>query len=385
MAPDDPFLDDEDPFADEELPAVPPGSPETATLVQVNVLDRERHPDLFSVKSTVLREGPTLKREAKYTTVLDRNTYAIHHYSLTIQTYRTNKGRLEPDPRKSVTLDTDGVDEIERLLRLVQTAYDGSLPDADGRYLVIPAAAAQPEAETLQTIINNLDDPQSIRALSNLLARVAQKPALLDLLLQQAARSPQLFAEAAAVLNIAAYKRALNLLRGLIDAGAGVPEARFQELLSEHPWMFGSEYSELLDRRRWTRDEQQDFVLRRTTDGYIELIEIKTPLGGKNLFNPDPSHQSYYPGVELSKVAGQVMNYIEKLDADRHAIRANDGEDTCKIRGKIIIGRDGDEHQRAALRRYNGHQHRIEVLTFDQLLRIAERVVSYLEGVLRPA
>jgi Domain of unknown function (DUF4263) len=149
--------------------------------------------------------------------------------------------------------------------------------------------------------------------------------------------------------------------------------------------MFGSEYSELLDRRHWTRDEQQDFVVRRTTDGYIELIEIKTPLGGKNLFNPDPSHQTCYPGVELSKVVGQVMNYIEKLDADRHVIRSVDGEDTAKIRAKIIIGRDGDQEQRAALRRYNGHLHRVEVLTFDQLLRIAERVVGYLEALVSPA
>ncbi len=47
--------------------------------------------------------------------------------------------------------------------------------------------------------------------------------------------------------------------------------------------MFGSEYSELLDRRRITRDEQADFLLRRTTDGYIELIEIKTPLRGQPL------------------------------------------------------------------------------------------------------
>ena len=44
-------------------------------------------------------------------------------------------------------------------------------------------------------------------------------------------------------------------------------------------------------------------------------------------------------------------------------------------------GRDGDEAQRHALRRFNGHLHRIEVLTFDQLSRTARRVVSYLEGL----
>jgi hypothetical protein len=39
--------------------------------------------------------------------------------------------------------------------------------------------------------------------------------------------------------------------------------------------MFGSEYSERLENRVLTRGSQQDFVLRRTSDGYIELEEIK--------------------------------------------------------------------------------------------------------------
>lgn len=203
------------------------------------------------------------------------------------------------------------------------------------------------------------------------------------MLLERAAKDPQLFADAAAALNLATYSNAVEELRGLINVSDQVHEAQFQNLLTEHPWMFGSEYSELLDKRRWTRDEQQDFVVRRTADNYIELIEIKTPLNGKPLFKYDASHDNLYAGVELSKVVGQVQNYIEKLDADRHAIIARDGEDTCKIRAKIIVGRDGDEDQRQALRRFNGHLYRIEVLTFDQLLHIAQNVVSYLQSVLK--
>ena len=50
------------------------------------------------------------------------------------------------------------------------------------------------------------------------------------------------------------------------------------------------------------------------------------------------------------------------------------------------MGRDGDEHQRQALRRFNGHLHRIEVFTFDHLLRIARNVMKYLENAMnRPA
>jgi predicted Mrr-cat superfamily restriction endonuclease len=104
-------------------------------------------------------------------------------------------------------------------------------------------------------------------------------------------------------------------------------------------------------------------------------------MNGDNLFIYDTSHQSYYAGSKLSAVIGQVQKYIEELDAERYTIMSKDGEDTNKIRAKIIVGRDNDNTQQQALRRFNGHLHRIEVLTFDQLSRIAGRVVGYLEGL----
>ncbi len=149
--------------------------------------------------------------------------------------------------------------------------------------------------------------------------------------------------------------------------------------------MFGSEYSELLDRRRWTRDEQQDFMLRRTADGYLEMIEIKTPLNGASLFLEDRSHATYYHRQELAMVLGQVTHYLEQLDANQFTIQSKDRESVSKIRAKVIIGRDGDDGQGEALRRLNGHLHRIEILTFDQLLRIAKQVVRYLEQIIAPS
>ena len=78
------------------------------------------------------------------------------------------------------------------------------------------------------------------------------------------------------------------------------------------------------------------------------------------------------------------MHYLELLDAERDLILRRDREDVNKIRAKIIIGRDGDEAQRQALCRLNAHLHRIEILTFDQLGRIARQVISTLERVIYP-
>ena len=77
--------------------------------------------------------------------------------------------------------------------------------------------------------------------------------------------------------------------------------------------------------------------------------------------------------------------YIEEVERNRDSIIVKDGCDPLKIRARVIIGRDGDEAQQRALRNFNGHLHRVEVLTFDQLLRIADRVLSVFEDKLSKA
>lgn len=116
-------------------------------------------------------------------------------------------------------------------------------------------------------------------------------------------------------------------------------------------------------------------MLRKTVDGYLEIVEIKTAFK-ESLFLYDSSHDSYYPSAKLSPVIGQVIRYIEEVERNRDAIIAKDGTDTLKIRARIIVGRDGNKQCQAALRNLNAHLHRIEILTFDQLLKIAERVLA---------
>jgi hypothetical protein len=119
-------------------------------------------------------------------------------------------------------------------------------------------------------------------------------------------------------------------------------------------------------------------------DNYLEIIEIKTPFSDK-LFIYDDSHECYYPSAKLSPVLGQVIRYVEEVDRDRESIISKDTEDPLKVRARIIIGRDGPAEHTHALRNLNGHLHRIEVLTFDQLVRIASRVLDVFESESRPA
>lgn len=73
---------------------------------------------------------------------------------------------------------------------------------------------------------------------------------------------------------------------------------------------------------------------------------------------------------------GQALRYIERIDRRRDAIIA---EDTKTLFGSvpvIFIGRDGDTNQKQGLHRLNGDLHRVEIYTYDQLVRTAQRVLS---------
>ena len=354
-----------------------------AIKVRARELNSKKHPDLQRVRSLVLREGPRSKVELTFTIIQDRHTKEYHHDALAIKSYKKIKGVWQPEPTKSIGLNSDKIDELGTLIDFIQVNRTGSVPEKNDDYIVLNAPENFGDAEALNSLLNDVHGEDKVDALVKIIDGAATNEAMFDILLDRVSKNPKLFAEAAAALNLATYINALQDLRDLVESQES-SENQFQKILEDNPWMFGSEYSELLLIRKLTRNEEQDFILRCTTDNYIELVEIKTPLPNINLFNHDKSHDSYYQSAEVSKVLGQVQNYLEQIDAERHTIKARDGEDPLKVRAKIIIGRDGDDEQKRALRRLNGHLHRIEIITFDQLLSIAQRVVNYLETAIRP-
>lgn len=345
--------------------------------VRVSKRDPAVSPNVEGVRSVVLKDGPRARRVAKLTSIRDGSTGAHHHDSLSIKTWERRKDACSFDGKRSVSMDGE---ETETLHNFLNAARGGSVPDETGGYLVLSTAPGL--ADTLRRI-QGLSQPDKLDALAMLLRQTIDRPDLIKSLVDRLTEDHGYVEKAAAALNIAVHRRVVEQLERLIGTCDG--EADFQRILNEYPWLFGSGYSELLPRRRWTRDQIVDFMPRRTTDGRLEIVEIKTPLGGRKLFGYDASHKSFYAGPELAKVIGQVTGYLGTLERQRDAIAANDGEDVTKICAKVIIGRDNDDAQMDALRDFNAHLSRIEVITFDGLLAIARRVLSYLEEPLNKA
>ena len=347
------------------------------TKVFVDKRDPSVNPNLIARKECVLKDGQAdrskVRRIARLTSIRDQHTGGHHHDALSIRTIALSKEACEVDPTRTVNL---GGDETRRLADFLASSGSGSVPSGTGGYIVMPTKGSP--AEVIRAL-RELTSTDRMDALAMLLREASEKPDILGQLVSRIAADEGFIEKAAATINLAIYRAVLARFEAMIEDQTA-KELQFQALLEEQPWLFGSEYSCILDRRRWTRDEITDFVPRRTTDGRVELIEIKTPLHGKSLFNWDSSHKVWAPGIELSRVVAQAEHYLERLDRNRDGILANDGEDVTKMRARIIIGRDLDEAQRNALRRHNGHLHRIEILTFDGLLAIARRVLDHFES-----
>jgi hypothetical protein len=318
--------------------------------------------------------------------IVDEHTGELHHKTLKIVSAKKtfmkfgNQIIVSEIDQKRIWLD-DEKGEVAALSGFLVAANEFSGDPGD--YSVVSTPDHQLEPEVFQKLVGLASERDQANHLVQILDKVDENPELLRRLVEVVEVNPDAAKIAAASINLARYTSAIGALEQLVSENA--LEGAFQSLLEKHPWMFGSEYSEKIGQRNWIRDQQTDFMMRRTVDSYLELVEIKRPLGdGDRIFRYDSSHRSWYPTSELSKVIGQVVNYLDQLDAKRNDIFFDDGERVTKIRAKIIVGRDHEQDQVDALKMFNSHLHRIEIFTFDQLLATAKRVRDNLAEELRP-
>jgi hypothetical protein len=330
-----------------------------------------RNKNVGEIYAAFLKRGPRAVRIASIMEILNSNTGEHHHFQLEIWSFRGTKAEGWRQIGHSVRLYS--TEEISALQRFAASVLERRLPERGDLFHLVDAddyasfakvfERADEKAELLRTVFQMMDvgDLSSHDWLS---------------LFQRSDNSVSRAVALAA--RLAEYEEAYEELRRLVE-NPDTLESELQNLLARHPWMFGSEYSELLDKRSWTRDHRLDFMVRRTADGYVEVVEIKRPVQAP-LFRLDESHNSYFPARSLAMVLGQVMQYIGEVELNRAYIAMRDKEDPLKIRARVIVGRDSDEEQKQALRTLNSHLHGIEVLTFDHLLRIARRVLDLFQA-----
>lgn len=160
---------------------------------------------------------------------------------------------------------------------------------------------------------------------------------------------------------------------------AGQPEKIFQNWIEKNTWTLGVDYIKKHSARKIGINSEGDLLME-TTDGFIDLIELKRPKF--ELFSFDNSHNSYYPSVELSKVLGQCLQYLSKLDDYKLILEKEYQFKILRPRIKIIVGRSNNfnELQYSALRMLNSSLNHLEVITYDYLLHCGNNIISYYQN-----
>lgn len=163
---------------------------------------------------------------------------------------------------------------------------------------------------------------------------------------------------------------------------AGQSEKIFQNWIEKNIWTLGIDYIQKHPARQIGINSESDLIME-TTDGFIDLIELKRPKF--ELFDYDGSHKSFYPSKELSKVIGQCMQYLKVLEDYKLVLEKRHKFKLLRPRIKIIVGRTHkfNVEQFEALRMLNSSLNHIQIISYDYLCLCGENIISYYSGRLR--
>lgn len=156
------------------------------------------------------------------------------------------------------------------------------------------------------------------------------------------------------------------------DKNIGKEEEVWQQFFQENSWMLGSEVVRVLEDRHIDEESISDLPVE-GYDGFLDIVELKLPevaVWTKDL----------YPTSEITKAIMQCMGYITEYER-----RMNDGKklealgiSILKPRINLIIGRskEWNEGSRSQFRILNSSFHNITILTYDQVLERANRLIN---------
>ena len=169
--------------------------------------------------------------------------------------------------------------------------------------------------------------------------------------------------------------------------GQKFPETKgkdsWQRWIYENNWVFGVNYVEVIEKARISISGCIPDYLFLAADGFVDILEIKLP--EEEVILEDSNHTgSYKWSAKSNEAIGQVVTYINEvdrfqLDLKKEIKRVYGSEVSfVKPRSFILIGNKTgwDEFKREALRKLNFALHGIEILTYSDLLRRAERITQ---------
>ncbi|MFK4108340.1 Shedu anti-phage system protein SduA domain-containing protein [Streptomyces sp. NPDC002176] len=274
------------------------------------------------------------------------------------------KGRKFLDDTPDASTD----DLLAHLLSLGQDSlFLEAPPERPGRYR-IPRGRSE-LALWLERVLRreriDVDDP-AMEA-----HRIAASPEALALL--AADSDGQMIFRAAELQRRAA---GLNHLRTVAEDRTST-EHDLQSALEGQHWIFGGHFVGEAAQRRLVPGDEIDIPLIRG-DGSLHIVELKRSM---SLSGPlvKEHRGAWVPAAAVHDAVGQAINYLVGLDENRQTIYRDLGIETRRASAVVLVGHPGvqpdvPEHAiNEALRTFNSHMSRVEVLTYKELIDNAER------------
>jgi len=342
-------------------------TPRGDQLLQMIRAHGTRNREIDLVRDTIIKDGPRTFKRAAVLRVASHQPGERSYDKLILEAYDHAAGR-------GFDLDSPKYrwhcvrEEIDRL-RVFLESY-GEVSTAGAHAVVPVSVAGGVDMETVVDFLltHDVDASDIARIIEGVLVHRDEFSSLPQVDEEDQSRT------LSAALRVAHRSHALRRLQELIEDEATEPE--FQSLLDRNWWLFGGQYVGKVQRRRWTERDTLDMLLQ-TADGYFDVIELKRSTA--RLSKVD--HGVVIVSSEVNDAVNQAANYIAGIELRRPSLLAEYDIDFYKLKAKVIIGYVGrgnaeNEAERKAIRTYNSHLHRIEVVTYDELVRIGEHIVS---------
>jgi Domain of unknown function (DUF4263) len=283
-------------------------------------------------------------------------------FALQIQKYAkaTNKARFS-EPEISFELSEQSVRTLFDYLQCQQALGE---VDLGSDYIAIPVLAK-----------GTLLLSKQVDSAAALFRALIQSNQLQDVLTSQRFTKALVENIGAAAQHVR-YKTAVADLRRLLATEKR--EQAYQDWFEEHPWICGINYVGRVDIRRIGLHQITDVVMK-TTDGYLDLIELKRP--DSPVLRLDQDRNLFYFSTEASQSVAQAAAYVTTTEENRHMLGQTEKLLFLKPRARIVIGRSDTWKQphRNALRILNASLHFIEVWTYDDILAMADQLVRLYE------
>lgn len=335
---------------------------EVASAFHAWVRRESSNPNVLRTEGVELHKGRDVYKSASVRVIGDPTTGQVYRRELRLAKYPCRQFGPGFDMENPDHVWTCENDQIERVQGLLNGTFeeDGYYVrvnrDSDVRGLVERLASGELEGASLASLVTALTSTPG----------VAEALADAD--------------GVDALLGAVEYKRQRQGLEELRRAALDPDtiEQVLQRILERHWWVFGGRYVAQAARRKLTLQDQIDLPLLRT-DGSLHVVELKQA-NVPRLVVRHRNHIVVGPDVHLA--TAQVMSYLRALDRQETAIRAEFGIDCQRTFATVVIGHSAhvSEFSRIdiseALRTYNSHLSRIEVVTYEDLIDGADRALA---------